>query len=159
MLKALVSYSKKVPVPGADFSSQGYSLSLETEIPETEPVAIQAKLRATFEMVKASVESELANGRPRTLGAQVPATASTSSQQQPAANGPVSTKSGTSGPVKASNAQVKFILDLGKQQGKGLSDINSLCKEEFNMLSVYDLNKREASTLLNMLKAGPRKAA
>lgn len=66
MLKAIVSYSKKVPVPDADFSSQGYSLALETEIGETQPAAIQAKLHQTFELVKTAVEDELANGNGHT---------------------------------------------------------------------------------------------
>jgi hypothetical protein len=62
MLKAIVSFSKKIPVPGSDFSSQGFSLSLEIEVPETEPGAIKGRLHDTFELVKSSVEQELANG-------------------------------------------------------------------------------------------------
>ena len=62
MLKAIVSYSKKIPVPASEYSSQGYSLSLETEISESDPGAIQARLSQTFQLVKSSVEHELANG-------------------------------------------------------------------------------------------------
>ena len=52
MLKAVCSFSKKIPVPDSEYSSQGYSLSLETEIPETYPRAIQVRLHDTFELVK-----------------------------------------------------------------------------------------------------------
>ena len=51
MLKAIVSYSKKIPVPDSQYSSQGYSLSLETELPETDLAAIQTRLSETFDLV------------------------------------------------------------------------------------------------------------
>ena len=72
MLKAIVNYSKKVPAE-TEYSSQGYSLSLETEIAAGDPASIQAQIHSAFLLVKASVEQELANGG---VPANVPATAS-----------------------------------------------------------------------------------
>ena len=43
MLKAIVNYSKKVPAE-TEYSSQGYSLSLETEIAAGDPASIQAQI-------------------------------------------------------------------------------------------------------------------
>jgi len=145
MLKAIVSYSKKVPVDGQNFSSQGYSVSLETELPETQPAAIQAKLHETFDLVKSTVEQELANGSghaARPLQAQPPA-----GNQVPArASGD-----------KASNKQIKFITDLATQRGLSLSDINTDVSKRYGVAGLYDLNRKQASSLLDELNG--RKAA
>lgn len=135
MLKAIVSYSKKIPVPDSEYSSQGYSLSLETEIPENEPTKIQQRLHQTFELVKQTVESELANGN----GQAKPA---------PARQG-----------EKASNKQVKYITDLATERGIALSDLNAGIQKRYGG-GLYDLNKKQASEVVEDLMARPvRKAA
>ena len=144
MLKAIVSYSKKVPVPESDYSSQGFSLSLETEVPETEPGAIQARLHDTFELVKASVEQELAQAK----GAHPPA--DTRSAQPP----PRNTATGD----KASNKQVKFITDLANQRGIALSEINADVRRRYGVDGLYDLTRKQASEVLDEMN-GKRKAA
>jgi len=137
MLKAIVSYSKKIPVPDSEFSSQGYSLSLETEIPDIEPSAIQSRLHQTFNLVKATVEEELANGngsgrnsdaKPQERRAQSRDTAE-----------------------KASNKQVKFITDLAGQRGLSISDINADVRKRFGVDGIYDLTRKQASALLDEL--------
>jgi hypothetical protein len=139
MLKAIVSYSKKIPAE-AEYSSQGYSLSLETEIPEASPDAIQAKLHTTFELVKTSVEQELANGNSRgTVKHDVPENMLDS----------VPSHVG-----KASNKQIKYLTDLARQQDIGVSELNARCEDLFKVGSIYDLTKRDASKLLDSLKNG-----
>lgn len=144
MLKAIVSYSKKVPVPDADFSSQGFSLSLETEVTETDPTAIQARLHQTFELVKASVEQELIQAK----GA--PAQQQDRPNQQPQRN--------NGGVEKASNKQIKFITDLANQRGIGLSDLNADVRQKYGVGGLYDLTRKQASELLDEMN-GKRKAA
>ena len=136
MLKAIVSYSKKIPVPDSEYSSQGYSLSLETEISENEPGKIQDRLHQTFELVKTTVENELANGHAQHQGLGDPG-----SNTVPAR---------TNG--KASNKQVKFITDLAGRQGLGLSDLNARIREQFGVDGLYDLDKKQASQVLDGLK-------
>ena len=149
MLKAIVSYSKKIPVPDSEFSSQGYSLSLETEIPETDLGAIQAKLHQTFQLVKDQVEHELASGngngnghaaKPSDTGAQ-----------------PTQRQNGTT--EKASNKQIKFITDLATQRGMSLSDLNADVRKRYGVDGLYDLNRKQASELLDELNGRARKAA
>lgn len=146
MLKAIVSYSKKVPVPDAEFSSQGYSLSLETEVPETDPAAIQRRLSETFHLVRDQVEQELANntGSVRIATPVEPA-------------GRPQGRSGTG--EKASNKQIKFLTDLTTQRGMSLSDLNADVQRRFNVAGIYDLTRRDASLLLDELNGKQRKAA
>ena len=142
MLKAIVSYSKKVPVEGQEYSSQGYSLSLETEVPETDPRAIQARLHDTFELVKSSVEQELANGKHPGL-------------VDPGAN--EAPRSPARGTGKASNKQIKFLTDLATQRGIGIGELNAEIRKRFGVAGLYDLSRRDASLLLDELNG--RKAA
>ena len=146
MLKAICSFSKKIPVPDSEYSSQGYSLSLETEIPETDPRAIQARLHDTFELVKSSVEQELASGNGTHPGLGDPGS---NTVPMPPAHG--------SG--KASNKQVKFITDLAGRQGIALSDLNARIRERFGVDGLYDLDKKQASAVLDQLKGVEKKAA
>ncbi len=156
MLKANVSYSKKVPVDGLDFSSQGYSLTLETEIPETDGRAIQARLHETFEMVKATVENELANGNGKPNGqAQGDTRPEPESPAQESGNG--FKRSGQTG-GKASNKQLKFITDLATQRGISIADLNANIREQFRVDGLYELSRKDASALLDSLY-GKKRAA
>ncbi len=156
MLKAIVNYSKKVPVPGSEYSSQGYSLSLEAEIPESDPVAIQSRLHETFELVKASVERELA-GASQARG-QVGTPGRERDAPEPGRYVPPSNTS-RSDDERASNRQVKFITDLASRNGLSLPDLNAEIRDAYGVGGLYDLSRRQASALLDRLKAGARKAA
>ncbi len=157
MLKANVSYSKKVPVDGLEYSSQGYSLTLETEIPETDGRAIQARLHETFEMVKATVENELANGNGKPQAA-------VANNTQPAADTPPATQPKASGfdrrpqAGKASNKQLKFITDLATQRGISIADLNADIRKQFRVDGLYELSRKDASALLDSLY-GKKRAA
>lgn len=155
MLKACVSYSKKVPVDGLDFSSQGYSLTLETEIPESDPGAIQSRLHQTFELVKSSVEHELANGN----GTPPAAQPADGAAPRPASRNGNGTRGNGNTPDRASNKQIKFITDLWTQSGGAVADLNARIREQFKVEGLYELTRRQASTLLDDLQQATRKAA
>lgn len=147
MLKAIVSYSKKIPVPGSEFSSQGYSLSLETEIPESDPAAIKARLHQTFETVKASVEEELSGAKPQQQP-EPPKFGGQQRQQAPAQE------------RKASNAQIKYLTDLAAERKIPLQDLNADIQRRFGVSGIYDLTSKQASAVLDDLKgAGQRRRA
>ena len=145
-LIANVSFSKKIPVEGEQFSSQGYSLTLQTEIAESDPVAIQARLHETFELVKTQVETELANWNGK------PPAETYDRRRDPGATSPNS-------PAKASNRQVKYLTDLWTQDGGTVADLNARIREEFGVSGLYDLDRKQASRLLDELKRETRKAA
>lgn len=145
-LIANVSFSKKVPVDGQDYSSQGYSLSLQTEIAESDPAAIQARLHATFELVKHQVESELANRSGKQTGLVHPGANTT---PQPLA------RTGN----KASAKQVAYLTKLATQlHGMSLSDLHTEIQQRFGVSGLYDLDRKQASSLIDEL-AQQRKAA
>ena len=153
MLKANVSYSKKVPVDGMDFSSQGYSLTLETEVPETDPQGIQTRLHETFELVKATVENELAKA-----AQPEPKSSATTLTPAPSPRGRgETTNTRTDG--KASNKQIKFLTDLATQQGITIADLNARIRQEFRVDGIYELSRRAASVLLDELNKGNRRQA
>ena len=141
-LIANVSFSKKIPVEGEQFSSQGYSLTLQTEIAETDPAAIRARLHETFELVRTQVEHELANGNGHTGEPKTGAP-----DRRPNA------------PAKASNKQIKYVTDLWTQGGGSVSDLNARIREQFGCDGLYDLDRKQASQLLDELKQETRKAA
>ena len=144
MLKLNASYSKKVPAEG-EYTSQSYHCSMEVELSDAlEPQQIKEKIHDTFALVRDAVETELhgnvqkaETGRPQLRIVQEPPPRTTT----PAPTG------------KASNKQIKFILDLAKNQGLGLSEINGRVQKQFRVGSVYELDRKAASALLDELKA------
>lgn len=147
-LIANVSFSKKIPVEGEQYSSQGYSLTLQTEIAESNPEAIRERLSETFALVRSQVEVELANGngkpklevhdRSRDAGATSP-----------------------NSPAKASNRQVSYISSLWTKSPRGgeISALNAHIRERFGVTGLYDLDKRQASKLVDELIHEQKKAA
>lgn len=139
-LVATIQFSKKVPAE-TEYSSQGYALSMQTEIPESDPVAIQARIREAYAMVRNCVEQELANGNGK--AAPVKETAK-----------PEQTK-----PEQASNRQIKFVTDLCQQKGIALSQLNQQIRQQYGVTGLYDITRKQASELLDELNGKRRKAA
>ena len=140
MLKLNASYSKKVPVPDAEFSSQSFHASIECECADALTAEqLQEKIHDTFALVKDAVESEL-HGKPA---------AKAETAAQPAKAEPQTAEA----PAKATNKQVRFILDLAKARGLGISDVNGQAQKKFGVESVYSLDRRQASRFVDELKA------
>ena len=149
MLKLNASYSKKVPVAGEQFSSQSYHCSVEVELSDAaSPEQLQSKIQGTFALVRDAVEAEL-HGKPvvKTEKAEPSASCAPSTPSVPP------TPSKPEAAVKASNKQIRFILDLAKAKGMGLGEVTGQVQRKFKAESVYDLTRRDASKLLDELKA------
>jgi hypothetical protein len=140
MLKLNAAFNKKVPVAGEQYSSQSYHCSVEVELSDAAtPTQLQAKIHDTFALVRDAVETELHS---KSVAKSEPAAQSATEEPQK-----------TDASVKASNRQVKFILDLAKGKGLTLSALNSRVQEKFKVESVYDLARKDASKLVDELKA------
>ncbi|MCX7008402.1 MAG: hypothetical protein NTY53_14330 [Kiritimatiellaeota bacterium] len=142
MLKLSTSFSKKVPVPGQEFSSQSYHAAVELELSDAlKPEEVQTRIHQTFDMVRRAVETEI-NGKAAPAATQ-PAAPAASSAFKPV--------------EKASNKQVKFILDLASGQKLPLSQLNADVQKQFGVADIYALDRKQASALVDSLKQ--RKAA
>ena len=138
MLKLSASYSKKVPT-SEQFSSQSYHCSVEIELSDAAtPEQLQAKIHDTFALVRDAVESEL-HGNP----AAKPEPAAQTVKPEPA----------KPDAAKASNKQVKYLLDLAKGKGLTLTALNARVQDRFKVETVYDLGRKDASKLVDELKA------
>ena len=105
MLKLNASFSKKIPAE-EQFSSQQYHCSIEVEIPDgVDQNELRRRIHDTFQMVRSTVEDELRNA---------PASAPASPQSLPQQNG----NGNSNGFRRASNRQVRFLLDLGRKNGR-----------------------------------------
>ena len=148
MLKLNASYSKKVPAEG-EYSSQSYHCSVEVELSDKlEGHEIQAKIHETFALVRDAVEAELHGTAPKTETARPALRVVLQPEAQ--ARGGAPARGGTE---KATNRQIKYVLDLAKSQGIGLSDINARVQKTYRAETVYDLNRGQASQLVDELKA------
>lgn len=146
-LIANVSFSKKVPVAGQEYSSQGYSLTLQTEISESDPAAIQSRLHDTFELVKSQVENELASGRGGGEVRHFPSDQARKGEEEKG-NQP-----------KATNKQINYLTSLASSQGIAISELGMRARELYGASSLYDLSRRDASKLVDDLKRYQKKAA
>lgn len=134
MIKLNASFCKKVPAE-QEYSSKSFLASVEVELSANASAQeLRQKIHDTFELVKKSVEDE--------INAQ--ATQSSGNQQHPHKR--------TEAEAKASNKQIKYILDLGKSCGKALPDLNAEARRLCGVDSIYELNKKSASRLVDILK-------
>ena len=146
MLKLTSSFSKKVPVVGADFSSQSYHAAVEVELPDgLSPEQLRQRIHETFDLVRQSVESELQGGNVASP-APVPATPTASTtpvpanqpRQQPASNN-----------AKASARQLGFITDLALRRKLSPRALEPVVQSRFRVGTLSDLTRKQASEFID----------
>ena len=107
MLKLNASFSKKVPVPGQDYSSQSYHASIEVELSDgLEQDELQDRIHKTFALVRGSVEHEINNGKE-----QLEAPAQDVQQQAL----PPTSNDQPKDEYKPSEKQIRYLFVLGKR--------------------------------------------
>jgi hypothetical protein len=136
MIKLNASFSKKVPAE-QDYSSKSFMACVEVELPTgATPQELQQKIHETFDLVKRSVEDELAD---QTTQGQGRKQEGSQGRSQPY--------------IPASNKQIQYILDLGKAREKPLSVLNVEARQRFGVESIYQLNWKDCSRYIEALKA------
>ena len=149
MLKLSTSYSKKLPVNGQDFSSQGFHASVELELSDSlTPEQIRAKIHDSAELLRKAVDDELQG----TAAGQASDPAG-----QPAFGGQRTQPQ--AGERKASNKQVKYITDLAAERKIQISDLNADIRKRFNVEGLYDLTSKQASLLLDEMNGRQQRRA
>ena len=153
MLKLNASYSKKVPAD-TEYSSQSFHASVEVELPDgLTQEQLNAKIHETFDLVRASVETEL-HGNTVQQPAQTPQMPNTQSQPglydnplQNASKPAYGKKNGATSDAPASPKQVKYLLDLARQYGVSPDQI----KAKFNVPALESLTKTQCSRAIDEL--------
>jgi hypothetical protein len=174
MLRANIGISRKV---SRDYQSTGYTVNLDGEIPfaTDDSEGVLGKIRELFDLAHEALSREIdrdqgdaAVGRrdeptpipPVALPAKPKANGRIAHQptvieEQPAApprlNGhgsPNGHRNGTSEP--ATNAQIKYLLTMGKRLKLSTPQINSeIAKIVGREVGIYDLTKKEAGLVLD----------
>ena len=160
MLKLNASFSKKIPVPGHEFSSQSYHVSLEVELPANlTPQDLQTKISETFALARESVEAEIHGGTHQDTAQVINTTPSQAPRQMPARNAPQNNsqqgKGGRNSNEPASNKQVAFLTTLLKRQNY---DIAATCAN-YQVQSLYDLTRKQCSSLIDEIQNAGQQAA
>ena len=134
-LKLNASFCKKVPAE-QEYSSKSYLASVEVELPTNlSGDELNAEIHKTYAQLERAVDEQISGQ-----------TNNDSGRKQQRSEGR------TEAPVKASNKQIKYILDLGKAREKVLSDLNIEAGRLYGVDSIYELTKRDASKFVDVLK-------
>jgi hypothetical protein len=137
MLKLNASFSKKVPAE-QDYSSKGYSASIEVELPEgLTPEQLQSRIHDTFTLVESSVETEINGGLTglKRYPSQAPA---------PQAQSTAPNRS-----RGASPKQIKYLTDIARDKNIQLAGY----LQGYGLTNVEDLDGKQCSALIDTIKA------
>ena len=151
MLKLNASFSKKVPAD-QEYSSKGYSASIEVELPEgLTQEQLQGRIHETFALVEASVEIEI-NGNAMTGLQHYPSQPTVQPvHQQPAPplqhhRAPSTAPNRSRG---ASPKQIKYLTDIARDKHIQLGGY----LQGYGLSNVEDLNGKQCSALIDTIKA------
>ena len=138
MLKINASYSKKIPVEGAEFSSQSYHAAVEVELPDgLEPDELSGRIHDTFALVRDSVEKELHGNQQ-----QQP-------RQMPRSNGSRNGQQKTAQP--ASEKQISYLRDIAVKRGMTIQQLNDEVHGRFGVSGIRELTRSQASQMIDSL--------
>ena len=145
MLKLTTSISKKIGMP--DYGSRGAAVALEVELDARvveDPAALTGQIHKLFGLARRAVDAELQNGsldEPAAPNAGGPSRA-------PHNNRPVDGET-----IRyATQSQVRAIRAICSRQGV---NPQQFANERFQVADLEELTLREASSLIDELKAAP----
>ena len=176
MIKISANLSKKVPLPGVEYSSQQFGAAMEIEVSDADqPEAIHGRIRDLYALLSQSVDEQIAGAAQQPgNGYQAPAANVVPIRTQPVQSAPPpvqqrpaytngngrnriaaattngnGTSNGTGRRVTATEAQAKCIYAICKAQGLDMISVLA----DYNVADVHDLHVRDASKLIDQLKA------
>ena len=133
MLKLTASYGKKVPVEGQDYSTKNYHATVEVELPEgLDRPELDARIHQTFELVRTSVETELADAPSQGTAHPFPKTRKRNGQP-------------------ASEKQLSYLRDIAVRQGMTPADLAADVSQRFGVDAIEHLAREQASQLIDEL--------
>lgn len=152
MIRIIANVSKKLPIPGQEFSSQQYMAGIEVEVSDgAAPEQIQQRIAEVYAMLEGSIDREIAAHGAALAEAKpvaVPIRQPVNRLPQNGTNG----KNGRNG-SHATEAQVKAIFAIARALGMSREEILAQIRDEFSTDKVESLSVRQASSLIEGLKA------
>jgi len=146
MLKLNASFSKKVPAE-QEFSSKGYSATIEIELPDgLSQEQLQGRIHDTFELVKSSVENEL-NGTTNSNSSATQPPVQTNNNTRPYQDNNNNYSKSKKNEGFASPKQVKYLCDLART--RNISLLSYL--QDYGHAQPSELNRKECSSLIDMI--------
>lgn len=173
MIKISANLSKKVPLPGVEYSSQQFGAAMEIEVSDADrPEAIHGRIRDLYALLSQSVDEQISSASQQpTNGHQAPAANVVPIRTQPVQNGtaPVQQRAAytngngrnriaaatTNGngngrrSINATEAQCRAIFAICKSQGLDIVSVLA----DFNVADARDLAIKDASRLIDELKS------
>jgi hypothetical protein len=145
MLKIVANVSKKVPVPGIDYSSQSYSAGVEVEVADAaSPQEIQSKVHEIYGLLEQTIDSEI-SGQQAVITPPQPPVNRIAGQGRP-------TQHSGNG-RHATEAQVKAVFAISKALGMNRESLFDLLYREYHTSQVESLSIKAASKLIEQLKS------
>jgi hypothetical protein len=149
MIKISANLSKKVPLPGIDYSSQQFGAAMEIEISDTDrPDAIKQRIQEVYALLSQTVDEQITTST-AIARSQLPPprqqnTASTPQNGRRYQNGRSNGR-----PVMATEAQQRALFAIAKQMNLDLNPILA----SYNATDASQLTVRDASALIDDLKS------
>ena len=168
MIRLSANLSKKIPLPGIQFSSQQFGASLEIEVSDADKSeAIQARIRELYSLLSLSIDEQIGAAHPSTAPVQngnghaaPPSPPAPQPVQQQQRNGYATGRNrvanvaangnGNGRRVNATEAQCRAIYAICKAQGIDMA----AALADFNVADAKDLHVKDASRLIDQLKSG-----
>ncbi len=148
------SISRKIPIKGVEFSSQSFGASLEVEINSADAGEVQSQLARLYSSLNQGIDAQIA-------AASAPVAVQTQPTPIPPPSQPrngVSTTNrvaaianGNGKRVTATEAQQRAIFAICKSQNLDIAAVLA----DFNVADSRDLHVKDASKLIDQLKARP----
>lgn len=145
MIKLHATVSKKVPIPGLNYSSRSYSAGIELEVADAASrEQLEHRIREVYQLLERTVDAEIQAADAVEVRPPV--------NRLPDTNGrngdPRGTRNG-----HLTTAQLKAIWGIGKSLGMGKQQILDLVATECGVGTVDELSVKQASSIIELLKA------
>ena len=175
MIKISANLSKKVPLPGVEYSSQQFGAAMEIEVSDADqPEAIHGRIRDLYALLSQSVDEQIAGAaqQPASNGYQAPVTNVVPIRTQPVQSAPPPVQqrpaytngngrnriaaattngngNGNGRRITCTEAQAKCIYAICKAQGLDMVAVLA----DYNVADARDLHVKDASRLIDDLKS------
>jgi len=175
VIKISANVSKKVPIPGMEYSSQQFGAAMEIEVSDADKYdAIQSRIHELYGLLSNSIDAQITGATQLPSAHNAPALQAPPVYSQPVQSAPPpvqqrpaytngngrnriaaattngnGTSNGTGRRVTATEAQAKCIYAICKSQGLDMISVLA----DYNVADVHDLHVRDASKLIDQLKA------